>query len=46
MVVLTYLGAMVKEFICNKWERKGMITGVSAPVSAICDQRQMSFILL
>ena len=28
MVVLAYLGAVVNEFICNQWERKGMDTDV------------------
>ena len=28
MVVLAYLGAVVNEFICKQWERKGMNTDV------------------
>ena len=28
MVVLAYLGAVINEFICNQWERKGMSTDI------------------
>jgi hypothetical protein len=44
MAVLADLGSVAKEFMCYQWERKGMNTDVYQ-VTAIRDQRQMSFIL-
>jgi hypothetical protein len=46
MIVLSSLGAVVNEFICNQWERKGMKQMFISLVNAIWDQRQISFIML